>query len=86
MVKLQILYFAWLRERTGHAAEDVMVPEEVGTVGALVGWLTARDARHAAAFADPKLVRAAVNQVFANPATPIASGDEVAFFPPVTGG
>ena len=83
---LRILYFAWLRERTGRAEETIPVPDGVATVGALLAWLRARDEAGAAAFANPALIRAAVNQAFAQPDTPIAAGDEVAFFPPVTGG
>ncbi len=83
---LRVLYFAWLRERTGRAEETIPVPEGVATVGALLAWLRARDAVGAAAFANPAVIRAAVNQAFAHPDTPIATGDEVAFFPPVTGG
>jgi molybdopterin synthase sulfur carrier subunit len=86
MAPLRILYFAWLRERTGHAEEAVPMPDGVATVGDLMAWLRARDAGHAAAFINPRLVRAAVNQILAAPDTPLAPGDEVAFFPPVTGG
>lgn len=81
-----ILYFAWLRDRLGRAEEVVVLPEGVGTVGGLLAWLRTQDERHAQALADPRLVRAAVNQDFAASETPIAPGDEVAFFPPVTGG
>ncbi len=83
---LRILYFAWLRERVGVAEEAVAPPASVTTVGALVAWLQARDERHAAAFAQPALIRCAVNQDFATPETGLDDGDEVAFFPPVTGG
>ncbi len=83
---LTILYFAWLRERTGRTEETIAVPDGVATVGALLAWLRARDAAGAAAFSNPALIRAAVNQAFAQPDTPVAAGDEVAFFPPVTGG
>lgn len=83
---LKILYFAWLRERTRVAEEVVTVPETVASVGALVDWLSARSPGHAAAFANRGTVRCAVNQDFADPATALADGDEVAFFPPVTGG
>jgi molybdopterin converting factor subunit 1 len=86
MAPVRLLYFAWLRERLGRAGEEISLPEGVATVGALIGWLRARDAAHAAAFAQPGLVRAAVNQVFARDDTPVAAGDEVALFPPVTGG
>ena len=83
---MRVLYFAWLRERMGRAEEALDPPPGVTTVAALLDWLRARDAQGAAAFATPGLIRAAVNQVFATPATPVAPGDEVAFFPPVTGG
>lgn len=83
---LKILYFAWLRERTRLAEEEVSVPGSVASVGALVEWLSARSPGHQAAFANCRTVRCAVNQDFADPDTPLASGDEVAFFPPVTGG
>jgi molybdopterin synthase sulfur carrier subunit len=83
---LRILYFAWLRERTGQSEETIPVPDGVATVGALLAWLRARDPAGASAFANPTLIRAAVNQAFAQPDTPVAAGDEVAFFPPVTGG
>jgi len=83
---LTILYFAWLRERTGVPQERVTPPAAVRTVGDLVTWLAERSAGHASAFANWRTVRCAVNQDFADPATQIGPGDEVAFFPPVTGG
>ena len=83
---VKILYFAALRERMGRAEEDLAIPSHVSTIQNLVAWLTSRDAAGAIAFAQPSLVRAAVNQDFANPATSIHDGDEIAFFPPVTGG
>jgi sulfur-carrier protein len=83
---LNIFYFAWLRERTGIAQEQLPLPDGVATVAELVDYLSARDAAHAAAFHNRKIVRCAVNQEFANPSSPVRPGDEVAFFPPVTGG
>lgn len=83
---MKILYFAWVRQKVGLAEEVVSPPAEVRDVAGLVGWLSARSAGHAAAFALPKQVRAAVNQEFAGPHAPVAANDEVAFFPPVTGG
>jgi molybdopterin synthase sulfur carrier subunit len=83
---LTILYFAWLRERTGTAEETVTPPADVRTVGDLNAWLAERSPGHASAFANRRTVRCAVNQDFADPAAPIGPGDEVAFFPPVTGG
>ncbi len=83
---VKILYFAWLREATGTGEEDLVLPDGVDTIAGLIASLRQRNAGYDAAFATPKLVRAAVNQVFATPETPLAPGDEVAFFPPVTGG
>ena len=83
---LRVLYFAWLRERMGRADEALPVPDGVTDVAGLVAWLAARDPAGASAFAEPDLVRAAVNQEFADPRTPLRPGDEVALFPPVTGG
>jgi sulfur-carrier protein len=83
---LTILYFAWLRERVGTAEEIVPKPDQVTTVADLVVFLSGLDARHANAFKDRGTVRCAVNQEFADPATVLRPGDEVAFFPPVTGG
>jgi molybdopterin synthase sulfur carrier subunit len=83
---LTVLYFAWLRERTGSAQEELELPEGVETVADLIEYLSARDAGHAAAFRDRKTVRCAINQEFAQFSSPVRPGDEVAFFPPVTGG
>jgi molybdopterin synthase sulfur carrier subunit len=83
---MRILYFAWLRERVGMGEEEVQPPEGVDTVAGLVAWLRTRSPGHAAAFAVASTVRCAVNQEFAAPDAAVAPGDEVAFFPPVTGG
>jgi molybdopterin synthase sulfur carrier subunit len=83
---VSLLYFAWLRERVGVSAETIDLPAEVTTVGALVSWLRARGPNYDSAFATPRVVRCAVNQDFAAPEDPVRPGDEIAFFPPVTGG
>ncbi len=83
---ITILYFAWLRERTGTSQESVTPPAGLHTVGDLIAWLAERSPGHASAFANRRTVRCAVNQEFADPATRVGPGDEVAFFPPVTGG
>lgn len=83
---LTILYFAWLRERVGTAGEELPLPAGVRTVADLVEHLAGRGPGHAAAFANRRSVRCAVNQEFAPASAPLHPGDEVAFFPPVTGG
>jgi molybdopterin synthase sulfur carrier subunit len=86
MKPVNILYFAWLRERVGMTQEALELPEPVRTVSELVDYLCARSPGHALAFQNRRTVRCAVNQEFADPASPVRPGDEVAFFPPVTGG
>jgi molybdopterin synthase sulfur carrier subunit len=83
---MRVLYFAWLRERIGVGEEVVEVPAGVETVGGLIAWLRKRGPGYAAAFAEQKLVRCAVDQDFAGPEAGIAGAAEIAFFPPVTGG
>ncbi len=83
---LHILYFASLREKLGKDREDLDLPAGVGTVAALRTHLQARGGAWAEALADTKLLRAAVNQDMVPLTAPIKAGDEVAFFPPVTGG
>lgn len=81
-----ILYFAWLRERAGASEERLTLPPGIRTVDDLVAWLCDRSPGHRAAFENRAVIRCAVNQEFAGPSAPVRPGDEVAFFPPVTGG
>lgn len=81
---MNVLYFSWLRERVGVAAEEIET--EARTAGDLIRDLSARDERYAAAFEDISAVRVAVDQEIVDLDAPIAGAHEVAFFPPVTGG
>jgi molybdopterin synthase sulfur carrier subunit len=83
---MKLLYFAWLKSKTGIAEEEVTPPPEVATVADLLAWLQTRGPGYADALADLSALRVAVNQEYARPADPVGSGDEVALFPPVTGG
>jgi len=83
---VHILYFAWLRERTGTGEEALVLPSGVRTIGGLIEHLCERGPGYKAAFQAQNLVRCAVNQDFAGADTMVAPGDEVAFFPPITGG
>jgi molybdopterin synthase sulfur carrier subunit len=85
-VKVKVLYFAALREQLGMSGEDIDLPSGVGTVAALRAHLRGRGGAWQLALADGKLVRMAVNQDMAGADAAIRAGDEVAFFPPVTGG
>jgi molybdopterin synthase sulfur carrier subunit len=83
---MRIRYFAWLRLRTGCAEESVDPPASITSVKTLAAWLGERHPGFAEALAAPGVVRYAVNQHYVADDAPIAAGDEVAFFPPVTGG
>ena len=85
-MKLNLLYFARLREALGRDRESVEVPAGVATVAQLRAWLIARGEPFATAFGAIKRIRAAVNQTMVGDDAPLAEGAEVAFFPPVTGG
>jgi len=81
---IDVLYFAWVRERIGVGRERVET--DAPTVAALVAELRAREERYALAFADTDALRVAVDQDLADFDAPLAGAREVAFFPPMTGG
>jgi molybdopterin synthase sulfur carrier subunit len=85
-LKVRLLFFASLRERLGAAGEELEVPSGINTVGALREHLRARGGAWSEVFAPTRNVRAAVNQDMVQPTAAVKAGDEVAFFPPVTGG
>ncbi len=83
---MKLLYFAWLRAKIGIAEERIEPPAGVDTVAALLDWLRRRGPGFAEALKDTKIVRVAVNQEYVGWDHPVRPGDEVALFPPVTGG
>jgi molybdopterin synthase sulfur carrier subunit len=85
-MKVKVLYFASLREKLGRDAEELELPAAVATVAALRSHLRGRGGVYENAFLEKILLRAAVNQEMVQPAAAVKAGDEVAFFPPVTGG
>ncbi len=82
-MSVKVLYFAGLKEALGMAGESVELPAGVATVGALRDWLVAQGREK---LASAKNLRCAVNQDMAGLDAPVREGDEIAFFPPVTGG
>jgi molybdopterin synthase sulfur carrier subunit len=85
-MKVKVLFFAALREQLGISGEEVELPGDATTVASLRRHLSQRGEAWRSALAEPRLIRASVNQDMVSSAAPIKAGDEVAFFPPVTGG
>ena len=83
---ITLLYFARLREAFGISSEQAAPPAEIANIGVLLEWLRSRGGAWQIELAPDKPVRVAVNQAMATTATPFAEGDEIALFPPVTGG
>ena len=83
---MTLLYFAWVRQIIGTGEEQMALPKGVHDVRALIAHLKSHDEKYARAFAEEARIRIAVNQHHAGVDAALADGDEVAFFPPVTGG
>ncbi len=83
---MKLRYFAWVRERVGKTEEDIELPSGVATVGELMTWLSSRGEEYAHAFANPNVIRAAIDRTHVRPQTAIGTASEIAFFPPMTGG
>ncbi|HEX2525454.1 MAG TPA: molybdopterin converting factor subunit 1 [Geminicoccus sp.] len=83
---MKIMYFAWLRQKAGTSSETIELPPGVGDVGGLLDFLAARHPAFGEAVASQGIVRCAVNQRHVQRDHPVGPDDEVAFFPPVTGG
>lgn len=83
---MKLIYFAWVREKAGRSKDEMPLPDGVKTVGQLVAWLAGQDEKMAMAFSDPSVICAAVNQEHVAMDHELGENDEIAFFPPVTGG
>lgn len=83
---MKLLYFAWVRQKIGTAEEEVTPPADVTDVAGLLGWLRERGPGYAEALEDSRVVKVAVNQEYVRSDHLLKPGDEVAIFPPVTGG
>jgi sulfur-carrier protein len=82
----RLLYFAWVREKIGVPEEMIDLPHSVVTAGDLIGFLARRGDGYAEALAYPKVIRVAVNQEHVEHDEPIGNAQEIALFPPMTGG
>ena len=83
---MQMLYFGWVRQRIGLPTETVAPPDDVRDVAGLIDWLSGRSDAYAEALRNREALRVAVNQELCEFDAPVGSGDEVALFPPMTGG
>ena len=83
---MRVLYFAWVKEKAGIAAEEIDPPETIATIAELIDWLKARGPEFANAFARSEVIRAAIDRTHVRADAKIAGAREIAFFPPVTGG
>ena len=83
---MRLLYFAWVKEKAGIAAEDIEPPASVATVAELIDWLKGRGPEFANAFARAEVIRAAIDHTYVRHDARIKGAREIAFFPPVTGG
>jgi len=86
MADVKLLYFAWVREKTGRGEEQIALPEGVGTVAELIAWLKTRGPEFSAAFENATAIRVAIDHNHVDHEAPVAGAREIAFFPPVTGG
>ena len=83
---MKLLYFAWIRTKLGVSEVLVDVPPDIKNVKGLIDWLINQGDAYQTVFSDLSLLRVAVNQEYVDLDHTITSDDEVAFFPPVTGG
>ena len=83
---MTLLYFAWVRQKVGRSEEEIVLPPNIRTVRDLAAFLCTRGGGYDEAFGEDRKLRAAVNQVHADWDAAVSADDEVAFFPPVTGG
>ena len=85
-MKVQLLYFAWVREKTGLGEETLELPASLESVADLLAWQQQRAPQYSEAFADIDTIRVALDQEHVTLDSSIAGAREIAFFPPVTGG
>ena len=83
---MRLLYFAWVKEKAGVASEEIEPPASVATITELIAWLKTRGPEFENAFARSEVIRAAIDKSHVRHDASIAGAQEIAFFPPVTGG
>ena len=83
---MQIKYFSWIKDQIGEESENIKITEQIITVKDLINYLKKKNDKYAKAFEDDSVIRCAVNMEVADLSHKISDNDEIAFFPPMTGG
>ena len=83
---MKLLYFAWIRVKMGVSGEQIDPPQSIKDIEGLLDWIKQRNSISNETFSDISNIRIAVNQEYVDSNHPVQPGDEIAFFPPVTGG
>ena len=83
---MKLLYFAWIRVKMGVSGEHIDPPKNIKDIEGLINWIKQRNPVSNEAFSDISNIRFAVNQEYVDIGHPVQAGDEIACFPPVTGG
>ena len=83
---MTIHYFAWMREQIGKSKETEIPPAHIDNIDDLLDWIESLSPAHGEALKDRSVIGVAVNQEFVEAGAPVAAGDEIALFPPMTGG
>ena len=81
-----IKYFSWIKEHIGKSEEQITIPSDITNVDQLINYLNEKDSKYNLLFEKKELIKIAVNKTYSSFDTKVSNNDEIAFFPPVTGG
>ena len=81
-----IKYFSWIKEHIGKSEEQITIPTDITNVDQLINYLNEKDIKYNLLFEKKELIKIAVNKTYSSFDTKVSNSDEIAFFPPVTGG
>ena len=83
---MNILYFSWIKDKLDKTKENITIDENISSVAELIAFLKSKDETYKEVFKDISSIRVSINMETANMEDPISNNDEIAFFPPMTGG
>ena len=81
-----IKYFSWIKEHIGKSEEQIILPSNINNINQLINYLNEIDEKYKLLYEKKELIKIAVNKTYSSFDTKISNSDEIAFFPPVTGG